>query len=182
MFFVVIVIIFAVIAAIALIIAGKSKPSSPSSYTPPSYLEEASSIAGRRPRISAEVSEDFYDSVQEYCQRNSMTISALIRNSVEAYMNSGSDSVSIPSPTPKPRPRKTAVVMSDGSWKCPWCGKINARYVGTCSCGGTKDSAPRKPASQRPSYIREDGSWKCPRCGKVNAKYVGTCSCGKTKE
>lgn len=182
--FIFVVIFLAVIAAIVIISIGKSKPPASSSYTPPSWMNEDIST-GRRPRISAEVSEDFYDSVQEYCQRNSMTISSLIRNSVETYMRSNpvSDSVVIPSPKPSPR-RSTTVIRPDGSWKCPRCGRINAKYVGTCSCGVDKDGAPaiKAAVSRKPYYIREDGSWKCPRCGKVNAKYVGTCSCGKTKE
>lgn len=28
--------------------------------------------------------------------------------------------------------------VSPGSWKCPFCGRINASYVGTCACGNRK--------------------------------------------
>lgn len=183
--FIFVLIFIAVIAFIVLIFVGKSKPPAPSTYTPPAWMNEESDISGRRPRISAEVSENFYSSVQEYCQQNSITISTLIRNAVESYMRStsASDSVNIPSPDPSPR-KITSVTRPDGSWKCPRCGKINASYIGTCSCGVDKDAAPtiKASTSRKPSYIREDGSWKCPRCGKVNAKYVGTCSCGKSEE
>lgn len=165
------------ILIIVFVCVGKSKSDSPSSYTSPTYLDEPSYISDRRPRISAEVNEDFYESVQEYCQKNSMTISSLIRKAVEAYIGSDSSFVSA---SVGSTPRRSAIIKADGSWKCPLCGKINAGYVGTCACGGTKDSIPN-PTPRRPSYIRADGSWKCPKCGTINASYVGTCSCGRDK-
>lgn len=180
--FVFLIFLIIVILVVVFICIGRSKPSS-SSYIPPAYLEEPSDISNRRPKISAEVNTDFYESVQEYCKENSMTISALIRKAVEAYMNSNTTSISISTPLSNPAPRKSSVIRSDGSWKCPRCGKNNDSYIGTCSCGVAKDSAPFiKPAPRKPSYIRADGSWKCPKCGNVNASYVGSCSCGKNKE
>lgn len=138
--FIFVVIFIAVIAIIVLIFVDKSKPAAPSTYTPPAWMSEESNISGRRPSISAEISENFYNSVQEYCQQNSITISTLIRNAVESYMKStsASDSVNIPSPKPSPR-KTTSVTRPDGSWKCPRCRKINASYVGTCSCGKSKE-------------------------------------------
>lgn len=172
------VFIIAVIIIGALLFICLYKPSSPSSsYTPPESSAEPTILTGRRPRISADVSEDFYYTVQDYCRENSMTISALIRTAVESYI--GSEPASA---TPTRSTRRSTVIMSDGSWKCPSCGNLNASYVGTCSCGGTRDSAPPKPPRKKNSYIMEDGSWRCPKCHKVNASYVGTCSCGRSKE
>lgn len=106
-----------------------------SSYEPaPSFTSDSYS---RKPKISAEVNEDFYDSIQEYCRKNSITVSALIRSAVGAYINTGVASVSVAS-SPS-IPRITGIVRPDGSWQCPMCGNVNASYVGTCSCGTTKN-------------------------------------------
>lgn len=143
-----------------------------------SYTQTDDSFSDRRPKISAEVSENFYDAVQEYCQHNSITISALIRKAVESYIDF--DSTSSGYTFPKSTSSISSTKKSNNYWKCPLCEKLNANYVGTCSCGGTKDSPP-KLIPKKPSYIRKDGSWKCPKCGTVNASYVGSCSCGQDK-
>ena len=173
-----ILIIVAIVIIGVLLYINLHEPSSHSSpYAPSEVSDEPTVLTGRRPRISADVSEDFYYTVQDYCRENSMTISALIRTAVESYI--GSEPASA---TPTRSTRRSTVIMSDGSWKCPSCGNLNASYVGTCSCGGTRDSAPPKPPRKKNSYIMEDGSWRCPKCHKVNASYVGTCSCGRSKE
>lgn len=143
-----------------------------------SYAQNDDSFSTRKPRISAEVSENFYDAVQEYCQNNSITISALIRKAVGSYIDF--DSASSGYTFSKSTSSISSTKNSSSYWKCPLCEKLNANYVGTCSCGGTKDSPP-KIIPKKPSYIRKDGSWKCPKCGTVNASYVGSCSCGQDK-
>lgn len=174
-------IVFILLIVIVFFVIAKSDKKSHSSSTDYSsvYSYDDDSFSTHKPKISAEVSENLYDAVQEYCQSNSMTISALVRKAVESYIDfdssaSGytfSKSTSSTSPTKKP----------NNYWKCPLCGKLNANYVGTCSCGGTKDSPPKR-TPKKPSYVRKDGSWKCPKCGTVNAAYVGSCSCGQNKE
>lgn len=143
-----------------------------------SYTQTDDSFSNRKPKISAEVSENFYDAVQEYCQNNSITISVLIRKAVESYIDF--DSTSFDHTFPKSTSSTSSTKNSSNYWKCPLCEKLNANYVGTCSCGGTKDSPP-KLIPKKPAYIRKDGSWKCPKCGTVNASYVGSCSCGQNK-
>ena len=105
------VFIIAVIIIGVLLFICLYKPSSPSSsYTPPESSAEPTILTGRRPRISADVSEDFYYTVQDYCRENSMTISALIRTAVESYI--GSEPASA---TPTRSTRRSTVIMSDGS-------------------------------------------------------------------
>ena len=80
-------------------------------------------------------------------------------------------------------------LLRNGGWRCR-CGNINASYVGTCQCGGTKqDDAfaydeekreqyrvanAQKRAAQRPA---PPSGWMC-ECGKRNAGYQAYCSCG----
>lgn len=80
-------------------------------------------------------------------------------------------------------------LVRNGGWCCK-CGNINASYVGTCKCGGTKqddavsyDAAKREKdritnyqmqASQRPA---PPSGWMC-ECGKRNTAYQAYCSCG----
>lgn len=80
-------------------------------------------------------------------------------------------------------------LIRNGGWRCR-CGNINASYVGTCQCGGTKqDDAfaydeekreqyrvanAQKRAAQRPA---PPSGWMC-ECGKRNAGYQAYCSCG----
>lgn len=170
--FIFLIFVFIIIAIIVLRIA-----TSRSSQNTDDYLPYSPSISNSRPKISAEVSEDFYYSVREYCQAHSMTISALIREAVMSYINSNSPSDITLSKSTNSRP---SAINPDGSWKCSFCGRLNAKYVGTCACGGTKDSPPPK-VHRKTSSKRKDGSWKCPKCGIVNAAYVGTCSCGQSK-
>lgn len=37
------------------------------------------------------------------------------------------------------KPLNAQIAAGAGEWKCLHCGKINNNYVGTCSCGWTKD-------------------------------------------
>ncbi len=80
-------------------------------------------------------------------------------------------------------------LIGNGGWQCK-CGSVNASYVGTCRCGGTKqndsvayDVAKREKdrimnyqmqASQRQA---PPSGWMC-ECGKRNAAYQAYCSCG----
>lgn len=80
-------------------------------------------------------------------------------------------------------------LIRNGGWRCR-CGNINASYVGTCKCGGTKqDDAfaydaemkeqyrvanAKRQAAQRPA---PPSGWMC-ECGKRNAGYQAFCSCG----
>ncbi len=172
---------------VVFIVVALRSPKSPPPHYEPTVNDNFHVPSTTKPRISADVSEQFRSEVDFYCSRHSITISELVRRAVESYIYS--DQCTSPAATlsssvdsaPKPTTRRS-VVRPDGTWQCPRCKKINASYVGTCSCGVTKDSAPTISIPRKPSYIREDGSWKCPKCGKVNASYVGTCSCGRSKE
>lgn len=80
-------------------------------------------------------------------------------------------------------------LIRNGGWRCR-CGNINASYVGTCKCGGTKqDDAfaddeemkeqyrvanAKRQAAQRPA---PPSGWMC-ECGKRNAGYQTFCTCG----
>ncbi len=80
-------------------------------------------------------------------------------------------------------------LVRNGGWCCK-CGNINASYVGTCKCGGTKqddavsyDAAKKEQnrvvnsqmqAAQRPA---PPSGWMC-ECGKRNAGYQAFCTCG----
>lgn len=80
-------------------------------------------------------------------------------------------------------------LLRNGGWRCR-CGNINASYVGTCKCGGTKqDDAfaddeemkeqyrvanAKRQAAQRPA---PPSGWMC-ECGKRNAGYQAFCTCG----
>lgn len=55
------------------------------SYSEPSFSLPAAS--DRKPKISAEVDEDFYKSVRSYCSGHSITISDLVRKSVKSYID-----------------------------------------------------------------------------------------------
>lgn len=90
------------------------------------YPEEFSSSTKQRYQIGASVSPSFYNDVQNYCRRNGITTSDLIRNAVRDYMG-----LSNLSPTSK-------TTVSSDSWKCPKCGIVNSNAVGTCACGTTK--------------------------------------------
>jgi phage FluMu protein Com len=172
-------VVFILLIVIVFFVISKSdkKPHS-SSMNCNSVYSHDDSFSTHKPKISAEVSENFYDAVQEYCQSNSITISALIRKAVGSYIDF--DLTSSSYTFPKSTSSTSLTKNSSNYWKCPLCEKLNANYVGTCSCGGTKDSPP-KLVPKKPSYIRKDGSWKCPKCGTVNAAYVGSCSCGQNK-
>ena len=54
-------------------------------YSEPSFSLPAAS--DRKPKISAEVDEDFYKNVRSYCRSHSMTISDLVRKSVKSYID-----------------------------------------------------------------------------------------------
>ncbi len=76
--------------------------------------------------------------------------------------------------------------VSTGDWKCI-CGCVNSDYVGTCSCGRTRDESSttyenlvKASEDECNKRILAHGGWKC-ICGRVNSDYVGTCSCGRTK-
>jgi serine/threonine protein kinase len=109
----------------------------------------------------------------------------------------------------KPRPSSTVIDREPGEneWKCPKCGKIQYKYVGTCGCGETKPenvgyyyaptlnrrvtheddvvqfSTDEKLSPTFSTFERElsENEWKCPKCGKIHYKYVGTCGCGQVK-
>ncbi len=178
MLFLVVFILLIVIVFFIILKLDKRSHSSPTDYSSV-YFHDDDSFSTHKPKISAEVSEYFYDAVQEYCQSNSITISALIRKAVESYIDF--DPTASSYTFSKSASSISSTKKSSNYWKCPLCEKLNADYVGTCSCGGTKDSPP-KLIPKKPSYIRKDGSWKCPKCGTINASYVGSCSCGQNKE
>ena len=179
-FFLILTAVIALILLICLFFQSrKSTPPDTSTYTPPSYLQEET--IARRPKISAEVSDDFYYAVKQYCSDHSITTSALIRTAVSEYMSNSATSSVQQHIDPKPVTRRTSsapVSNPTSSWKCPRCGHINAPYIGTCACGATRES----PTPERPYYVRTDGSWKCPKCHRENASYIGTCVCGFAKE
>lgn len=69
------------------------------------------------------------------------------------------------------------------TWLCK-CNQVNSIYVGTCSCGRTRDSVlngtPKIASSGAPNTASSD-TWVC-ICNRRNPAYVGTCACGRTKE
>jgi uncharacterized C2H2 Zn-finger protein len=110
----------------------------------------------------------------------------------------------------KQAPPQPEVEPGDNEWKCPKCGKIHQKYVGTCGCGEPKpvEAGPYIPPKEVLDKIKDDGApapvveepkkgkkeapapaevlpgdneWKCPKCGKIHQKYVGTCGCGEPK-
>ena len=51
----------------------------------------------------------------------------------------------------KPLGQRTIQTLSTGEWICPRCNKINASYVGTCACGGTRrEYEAQKKAKETP--------------------------------
>lgn len=90
-------------------------------------------------------------------------------------------------------------IISSGGWMCK-CGSVNASYVGTCKCGGTKseDSVPyakkekwdeeweEKCEEVAPETLKRPKVWLAPEmasgwicsCGKKNPSYQSYCSCG----
>ena len=34
--------------------------------------------------------------------------------------------------------------LSEGGWKCKYCGSLNTKYTGTCGCGRTKEESAAK--------------------------------------
>ena len=165
--------IFIVAVFIAIGVASSSRHSESFDYP-----EEYSSSTKQRYQIGASVSPSFYNDVQNYCRRNGITISDLIRNAVRAYIGSSSTSYTNSAATPQ--------INSSGSWECPNCGRSNASYVGTCACGISQSAALKNPSgkpqhrSARKKTVPSD-SWRCPKCGIVNSNLVGTCACGTTK-
>lgn len=130
MFIFILAIIFIIVIAV---ISIKNSSQKENSYSPPTYFEQPTS-SNCHPKISAEVSTEFFDTVKKYCQSHSMTVSALIRMAVESYINSD--------PTTYNNVlsySKTSTIKSGDSWKCPKCGSINASYFGSCSCGQNKE-------------------------------------------
>lgn len=165
--------IFIVAVFIAIGVASSSRHSESIDYP-----EEHSSFTKQRYQIGASVSLSFYNDVQNYCRRNGITTSDLIRNAVRVYI--GSSSTSYTNNT------GTSQINSSDSWECPNCGRTNASYVGTCACG-VSQSAALKNSSGKPQHRSSrkktvpSDSWRCPKCGIVNSNLVGTCACGTTK-
>lgn len=65
--------------------------------------------------------------------------------------------------------------MNSNDWRCS-CGKLNASYINTCSCGISKPTYSLRYNASSPNQ----SDWKC-SCGKVNPSYTARCVCGKTK-
>jgi len=55
-------------------------------YDTPTYYYEDNSTSSS-PKLSATVSKDFHAEVQRYCRTHNMTISDLVRKSVNQYMS-----------------------------------------------------------------------------------------------
>ena len=90
-------------------------------------------------------------------------------------------------------------IISSGGWKCK-CGSVNASYVGTCKCGGTKseNSVPYEQKDKweeeweeeceevAPPPLKRPKVWMPPEltsgwictCGKKNPSYQSFCTCG----
>lgn len=135
-------IIFVVLVAIIFIpiafvlISQRSSKGSPTSYYASTAEDDIRTPS--RTRLSADVSKQLRSDIDDYCSRHSITISELIRRAIESYIYSDQDSSSVNTVSLKTAPARS-VVRSDGTWKCPRCKKINASYVGTCSCGKSKE-------------------------------------------
>lgn len=76
---------------------------------------------------------------------------------------------------------------NDGSWVCYRCRKINSDYVGTCSCGISKDENinnlrnARTGDAQTSMPKMNTGEWICNRCKKINPSFIGFCKCGMSR-
>lgn len=75
-------------------------------------------------------------------------------------------------------------LMDAGGWQCK-CGIVNASYVGSCRCGGTKqtDSVPYRYKDifkKDPEPPAPKRGWIC-MCGKKNSNYFSCCACGGVK-
>lgn len=75
-------------------------------------------------------------------------------------------------------------LIATGGWQCK-CGQVNASYVGSCQCGGTKqkDTVPYKYKElieTEPEKPAPTSGWIC-LCGKKNSNYNMYCSCGGVK-
>ncbi len=75
-------------------------------------------------------------------------------------------------------------LIAAGGWQCK-CGQVNASYVGSCKCGGTKqkDSKPyeyKDLTEAKPEKPAPTSGWIC-LCGKKNSNYNAYCSCGGVK-
>lgn len=75
-------------------------------------------------------------------------------------------------------------LIAAGGWQCK-CGQVNASYVGSCKCGGTKqkDSKPyeyKDLTEAKPEKPAPTRGWIC-LCGKKNSNYNAYCSCGGVK-
>lgn len=140
-FFLILTAVIALILLICLFFQSrKSAPPDTSTYTPPSYLQEET--IAQRPKISAEVSDDFYYAVKQYCSDHSMTTSVLIRTAVSEYMSNSATASVQQHIDPKPVTKRTSsapVSNPNNSWKCPRCHQENASYIGTCVCGFAKE-------------------------------------------
>lgn len=56
-----------------------------------------------------------------------------------SVVNHNSTYMTTPSTSPIFKDSNTPIVKPSGDeWKCPKCGKINQKYVGTCGCGQLK--------------------------------------------
>lgn len=75
-------------------------------------------------------------------------------------------------------------LIAAGGWQCK-CGQVNASYVGSCQCGGTKqnDTVPYKYkelVETEPAKPVPTRGWIC-LCGKKNSNYNTYCVCGGVK-
>ncbi|MBQ9866068.1 MAG: hypothetical protein IJM34_03530 [Lachnospiraceae bacterium] len=94
---------------------------------------------------------------------------------------------------------------SDVRWECAFCGKVNAGFMGFCTCGKSRTESYSKRKEQsiadkietmgkteslgttvatektEGSKLRNDARWKCAFCGKDNPGFMGFCTCGKSR-
>lgn len=81
--------------------------------------------------------------------------------------------------------RRTGVALPNGFWKCV-CGRTNAAYVSSCTCGIDKRGIilvreqSEKSWGASKSSVGRSSCWTCV-CGRVNNAYVSSCVCGVNK-
>ena len=166
-FFLILTAVIALILLICLFFQSrKSAPPDTSTYTPPSYLQEET--IAQRPKISAEVSDDFYYAVKQYCSDHSMTTSVLIRTAVSEYMSNSATASVQQHIDPKPVTKRTCKVLQSptlpASWKCPSADISRSLHWNLCVRCNTGISLPNVL-----TYVRTDGSGNVEMPSKTQA-------------
>ncbi|HIX14220.1 MAG TPA: hypothetical protein H9740_00585 [Candidatus Hungatella pullicola] len=84
-----VVIVVVIVACVAGMFSSSNNHSYTAQYNEPSNyrVPNDSQSSSSKPKISAELSSSFYQEVRNYCDKNSLSASELIRRAVKEYMN-----------------------------------------------------------------------------------------------